>query len=72
MAADYTSDIRAATEAGAIIGDADECVERLELLRDAGVEYVLLIDRENSLETLRAFARDVMPRLAGAPLTRER
>ncbi len=30
MAADYTSDIRAATEAGAIIGDADECVERLD------------------------------------------
>jgi alkanesulfonate monooxygenase SsuD/methylene tetrahydromethanopterin reductase-like flavin-dependent oxidoreductase (luciferase family) len=71
MAADYTSDIRAATEAGAIIGDADECVERLERLRDAGVEYVLLIDRENSLETLRRFARDVMPRLAPTPLTRE-
>jgi len=72
MAADYTSDIRAATEAGAIIGDADECVERLERLRDAGVEYVLLIDRENSLETLRAFAREVMPRLTPAPLASER
>jgi len=66
MAADYTGDIRAATEAGAIIGDADECVERLERLREAGVEYVLLIDRENSRDTLRAFARDVMGRLASA------
>jgi hypothetical protein len=27
---------------------------------------VLLIDRENSRETLRAFARDVMGRLQGA------
>ena len=68
MAADYTSDIRAATEAGAIIGDADECVERLERLRDGGVEYVLLIDRDNSLDTLREFARSVMPRLAAAAL----
>ncbi|HEY7966389.1 MAG TPA: LLM class flavin-dependent oxidoreductase [Solirubrobacteraceae bacterium] len=68
MAADYTADIRAATEAGAIIGDADECVARLEQLRDGGVEYVLLIDRDNSLETLREFARSVMPRFAAAPL----
>ncbi|HEX4036270.1 MAG TPA: LLM class flavin-dependent oxidoreductase [Solirubrobacteraceae bacterium] len=64
MAADYTSDIRTATEAGAIIGDAEECVQRLERLRDGGVEYVLLIDRDNSPETLREFARSVMPRLA--------
>jgi alkanesulfonate monooxygenase SsuD/methylene tetrahydromethanopterin reductase-like flavin-dependent oxidoreductase (luciferase family) len=35
-------------------------------LGQAGVEYVLLIDRDNSPETLRAFAREVMPRLSGA------
>jgi alkanesulfonate monooxygenase SsuD/methylene tetrahydromethanopterin reductase-like flavin-dependent oxidoreductase (luciferase family) len=64
MAADYTADIRAATEAGAIIGDVEECVERLERLRAAGAEYVLLIDRHNSPETLRVFAREIMPRLA--------
>jgi alkanesulfonate monooxygenase SsuD/methylene tetrahydromethanopterin reductase-like flavin-dependent oxidoreductase (luciferase family) len=64
MAAEYTSDIRAATEAGAIIGDVEECVERLERLRSLGVEYVLLIDRHNSPETLRVFAREIMPRLA--------
>jgi alkanesulfonate monooxygenase SsuD/methylene tetrahydromethanopterin reductase-like flavin-dependent oxidoreductase (luciferase family) len=64
MAAEYTSDIRAATEEGAIIGDVEECVERLERLRLAGAEYVLLIDRHNSPETLRVFAREIMPRLA--------
>jgi alkanesulfonate monooxygenase SsuD/methylene tetrahydromethanopterin reductase-like flavin-dependent oxidoreductase (luciferase family) len=69
MAADYTADIRAATEAGAIIGDAAECAERLEQLRDAGVEYVLLIDRDNLPETLRAFAREVVPRLSGAAVS---
>ena len=71
MAAEYTSDIRRATEEGAIIGDADECVERLERLRDAGAEYVLLIDRDNSPETLRVFAREIMPRLS-APAPSER
>jgi alkanesulfonate monooxygenase SsuD/methylene tetrahydromethanopterin reductase-like flavin-dependent oxidoreductase (luciferase family) len=63
MAAEYTSDIATATEEGAIIGDVAECIERLERLRDSGVEYVLLIDRHNSPETLRAFAREVMPAL---------
>ena len=66
MAAEYTSDIARATEEGAIIGDASECVERLELLRAQGAEYVLLIDRENSIETLRTFAREIAPRLAEA------
>jgi alkanesulfonate monooxygenase SsuD/methylene tetrahydromethanopterin reductase-like flavin-dependent oxidoreductase (luciferase family) len=70
MAADYTSDIRAATEAGAIIGEVDECAERLERLRAEGVEYVLLIDRDNSPEMLRAFAAEVMPRLSEAPARR--
>jgi alkanesulfonate monooxygenase SsuD/methylene tetrahydromethanopterin reductase-like flavin-dependent oxidoreductase (luciferase family) len=64
MAAEYTSDIRSATEEGAIIGDVDECIERLERLRDAGAEYVLLIDRHNSPETLRVFARQIMPALS--------
>jgi alkanesulfonate monooxygenase SsuD/methylene tetrahydromethanopterin reductase-like flavin-dependent oxidoreductase (luciferase family) len=64
MAAEYTSDIRSATEEGAIIGDVDECIERLERLRDAGAEYVLLIDRHNSPETLRVFAREIMPALS--------
>jgi len=72
MAADFTSDIRSATEAGAIIGDADECVERLQRLRDGGVEYVLLIDMHNSPQTLEEFAREVAPRLRREPHTSSR
>ncbi len=69
MAAEYSSDIRTATEEGAIIGDVDECIERLERLRDAGAEYVLLIDRHNSPEALRVFAQEIMPAL-GEPAVR--
>jgi alkanesulfonate monooxygenase SsuD/methylene tetrahydromethanopterin reductase-like flavin-dependent oxidoreductase (luciferase family) len=67
MAASFSSDIPAATENGSIIGDPDECVERLERLRAEGVEYVLLVDFENSLETLRTFANEIMPRI-GPPV----
>jgi alkanesulfonate monooxygenase SsuD/methylene tetrahydromethanopterin reductase-like flavin-dependent oxidoreductase (luciferase family) len=63
MAVEYTSDIERATEDGAIIGDVGECVERLRALRDAGAEYVLLIEPGASPETLEVFAREVMPRL---------
>ena len=59
--------MRRATEEGAIIGDATECAQRLEALRAQGADYVLLIDGENSPETLRAFAAEVRPRLAAAP-----
>jgi alkanesulfonate monooxygenase SsuD/methylene tetrahydromethanopterin reductase-like flavin-dependent oxidoreductase (luciferase family) len=64
MAAEYTSDIDRATEEGAIVGDAGECVERLRALGDAGAEYVLLLDPSGSPDTLRAFAREVMPAFA--------
>ena len=64
MAADYSADMRRATEEGAIIGDSAECAQRLEALRAQGADYVLLIDADNSTETLRAFAAEVMPRLA--------
>jgi alkanesulfonate monooxygenase SsuD/methylene tetrahydromethanopterin reductase-like flavin-dependent oxidoreductase (luciferase family) len=67
MAAEYSSDIRRATEEGAIIGDAAECAERLRALRDHGARYVLLIDGHNSIDMLEAFAREVIPRLAAAP-----
>jgi alkanesulfonate monooxygenase SsuD/methylene tetrahydromethanopterin reductase-like flavin-dependent oxidoreductase (luciferase family) len=63
MAVEYTSDIARATEEGAILGDAAECIERLRALRDAGAEYVLLLDPAGSADTLRAFAREVMPAL---------
>ena len=67
MAAEYSADIRRATEEGAIIGDSGECAQRLEALRAQGADYVLLIDGENSPDTLRAFAAEVAPRLQTAP-----
>jgi alkanesulfonate monooxygenase SsuD/methylene tetrahydromethanopterin reductase-like flavin-dependent oxidoreductase (luciferase family) len=63
MAAEYSADIRRATEEGSIIGDATECAERLELLLEAGAEYVLLICETDRPEMLRAFAAEVMPRV---------
>jgi alkanesulfonate monooxygenase SsuD/methylene tetrahydromethanopterin reductase-like flavin-dependent oxidoreductase (luciferase family) len=63
MASDYSADMRRATEEGSIIGDAAECAQRLQALREQGADYVLLIDGRNSEETLRAFAAEVAPRL---------
>jgi alkanesulfonate monooxygenase SsuD/methylene tetrahydromethanopterin reductase-like flavin-dependent oxidoreductase (luciferase family) len=57
-------DMRKATETDALLGTPDEIVGRLERLRAAGVEYVLLIDVGGSLTALRRFARKVMPEFA--------
>ena len=63
MAAAFSSDIAKATEQGSIIGDVDECVERLERLRAEGVEHVLFVDPDNSVETLRLLATEIIPRV---------
>jgi alkanesulfonate monooxygenase SsuD/methylene tetrahydromethanopterin reductase-like flavin-dependent oxidoreductase (luciferase family) len=63
MAAAFSSDIAEATEQGSIIGDVDECVERLERLRAEGVEYVLFVDPDNSVETLKLLATEIIPRV---------
>jgi alkanesulfonate monooxygenase SsuD/methylene tetrahydromethanopterin reductase-like flavin-dependent oxidoreductase (luciferase family) len=67
MAAAFSSDIVGATENGSIIGDVAECVERLHILQDQGVEHVLIVDFENSTETLQVFANEIMPRVAATP-----
>lgn len=59
-------DTREAAEAGTIYGSPDQVSEKLQALRDAGVEYVLL-NSPAGLPTLRRFAHDVMPRFAGDP-----
>jgi alkanesulfonate monooxygenase SsuD/methylene tetrahydromethanopterin reductase-like flavin-dependent oxidoreductase (luciferase family) len=51
------------TEANALYDTADNIVERLDVLRSAGVAYVLITTLGGS-EQLRRFARDVMPALA--------
>lgn len=53
-----------ASEAAAILGPPEECIERLSRLRAAGVEYVLFNDMWGGTDRLELFARDVMPHLS--------
>lgn len=48
-----------------LIGTVDEICERLEAMRQAGVEYVIL-SCGASRESLRRFAREVTPQFAAA------
>ena len=50
-----------ATEAHTLYGTPDDIVRRLEELRRAGAEYLLLTAVTGGAEQLRRFARDVMP-----------
>ena len=53
-------DTREGAEAGVIYGSADHVSEKIQDLRDIGVEYVLL-NSPAGISTLRRFAKDVMP-----------
>ena len=55
----------------ALFGTPDEIAAKLEMLRAAGIEHLLLNGPTGSRENLRAFARDVMPAFAG-PARRRR
>lgn len=55
------SDTREASEESALYGNPDEICRKIERLRDAGVEYLLLNGGGTSRENLRRFAREVMP-----------
>jgi alkanesulfonate monooxygenase SsuD/methylene tetrahydromethanopterin reductase-like flavin-dependent oxidoreductase (luciferase family) len=66
-----TGDPRMVNERSAMYGSPDEIVQRLEVLRDAGVGYVLINGGGSGggargRESLRRFARDVMPLFAEA------
>lgn len=54
-------EFREQTEATTLIGTPDEIVERLKFIKAQGIEYVLLMDVGGSIESLRRFAREVMP-----------
>jgi alkanesulfonate monooxygenase SsuD/methylene tetrahydromethanopterin reductase-like flavin-dependent oxidoreductase (luciferase family) len=56
------SDAPGAREAHALIGPADEVVDKLVALREEGVAYVLLFG-QGSRDNLRRFAETVMPRV---------
>jgi alkanesulfonate monooxygenase SsuD/methylene tetrahydromethanopterin reductase-like flavin-dependent oxidoreductase (luciferase family) len=57
-------DMRRATESDALLGPPEEIVARLRQYQAAGIDYILLIDVGGSRETLRRFAREIMPEFA--------
>ncbi len=44
-----------------LLGTPDQIVARLKKLEAGGVEHILLVDPSGSIETLRSFAKEVMP-----------
>ena len=67
-----TGDPRVVNEVSAMYGCPDEVAQRLEALRDVGVGYVLLNGGGSGggargRESLRRFARDIMPLFAECP-----
>jgi alkanesulfonate monooxygenase SsuD/methylene tetrahydromethanopterin reductase-like flavin-dependent oxidoreductase (luciferase family) len=61
------ADTLEAAAAGALYGTPDEIAAKLQALRDVGAEYVLL-NSAGGPESLRRFAREVLPAFAGAPV----
>ena len=53
------------SEDSAMFGTPDEIAKKLDTLRTAGIEHVLLNGPAGSRENLRSFARDVMPAFTG-------
>ena len=62
------AEFRAQTEKTALIGTPEEIIEKLQFIEAQGIEYVLLMDVGGSIESLRRFAREVMPAFADAPV----
>jgi alkanesulfonate monooxygenase SsuD/methylene tetrahydromethanopterin reductase-like flavin-dependent oxidoreductase (luciferase family) len=54
----------------ALFGTPDEIAEKLEGLRSAGIEHLLLNGPTGSRENLRAFARELMPAFSGPAAAR--
>jgi alkanesulfonate monooxygenase SsuD/methylene tetrahydromethanopterin reductase-like flavin-dependent oxidoreductase (luciferase family) len=52
-----------------LLGTPDEIVQRLKRLEAGGVEHVLLVEPRPSLESLRLFAREIMPEFAKSAAT---
>lgn len=56
-------DTRETAELGTIYGTPDQVAEKIQDLKDAGIEYILL-NCPAGIETLRRFAKEVMPAFA--------
>ena len=65
------SDTREASEEAALYGTPDEIAFKLEKLQTLGVEYVLLNGGALALESLRRFARELMPAFADGARLRD-
>ena len=52
------------SEAGAILGNAQEMGERVQALHDVGIRNILLHDLSGSFDNLQQFAEEVMPQFA--------
>jgi alkanesulfonate monooxygenase SsuD/methylene tetrahydromethanopterin reductase-like flavin-dependent oxidoreductase (luciferase family) len=65
------SDTREASEEAALYGTPDEIAEKLESLRKLGVEYILLNGGGLAHESLRRFARELMPAFADGARMRD-
>ena len=63
------ADKAGATEENALYGTPDEIARMIEVLRDAGVGYVLLT-LAGGVDQLRRFAREIMPAFAREPTAR--
>ncbi|WCT74479.1 LLM class flavin-dependent oxidoreductase [Sphingomonas naphthae] len=60
------SDSSLTIDEAALIGYPHEVADKIAVLRDAGVDYVLLADITGSQDSLRIFAEQIMPRFADA------
>ena len=64
------SDSSLTIDEAALIGYPDEVAARIQTLRDAGVDYILLADISGSRYSLRTFAEKVMPQFLDRPILR--
>lgn len=60
-----SGDARETAEEGALFGTPDEICEKLERMRQGGIEYVLM-SNAGGTEGLRRFAEEIMPAFAGS------
>ena len=64
------SDSSFTIDEAALIGYPHEVAERVQKLKDAGAEYLLLADISGSRTSLRTFAAEVMPLFSDRPMLR--
>jgi probable F420-dependent oxidoreductase len=61
------ADLRVASDESALFGTPDEIAEKLDRLRDLGVRHLLINNPNQARDSLRRFARDLMPAYSATP-----